>query len=159
PGEESLYNQSQIGTDSAEWLEEDVLIRNWLSKQSSTVQSKIQPNSAAIERGVDLLKGGLPKGTTYASVLTTFSISDDDVHTMMALNLRRTNMQNYLASLITSPARQVRAQAITLSTTKDADTILGQLKGGSDFTALAKSKSVDNNTKAQGGELGWLVKG
>jgi len=159
PGEEALYNQSQIGTDSAQWLEEDVLIRDWTTKQSNDLQNKIQPTSAAIERGVNALKADLPKGTTYASVLSNYNISDADVHTMMALNLRRDNMQNYLASQITSPTRQVKAQAITLSTTKDANDILNQIKGGSDFAKLAKDKSVDTNTKAQGGELGWLAKG
>ncbi len=161
PAEEALYNQSQIGTDSAEWLQEDVLIRGWLTKQSNAIQSKIQPTSTTIEAGVNALKAELPKGTTYASVLTTYTISDDDVHTMMALKLRRDNMQTYLASQIVSPARQVEAQAITLSTTniKDANDILSQLKSGSDFAKLAQAKSVDTNTKSKGGELGWLAKG
>ncbi|MBA2677271.1 MAG: peptidylprolyl isomerase, partial [Ktedonobacteraceae bacterium] len=159
PGEEALYNQSQIGNDSAQWLQEDVLSRNWLAKQSSDMQNKIQPNGSAIEHAVGDLKADLPKGKTYASVLSSYNISDDDVHTMMALKLRRDNMQSYLASQISSPARQVKAEAITLSTTKDANDILSQLKGGSDFAKLAKAKSVDNATKTQGGELGWLAKG
>ena len=159
PGEESLYNQSQIGNDSAQWLQDDVLIRGWLAKQSSDMQNKIQPSSSAIESGVNSLKAELPKGMTYATVLSTYTISDDDVHTMMALKLRRDNMQSYLAAQISSPTRQVKAEAITLSTTKDANTILNQLKGGSDFATLAKAKSVDSTTKSQGGELGWLAKG
>ena len=159
PGEQSLDNQSQIGNDSAQWLQDDVLIRAWLAKQNNTIQNQIQPSSAAIERGVNDLKANLPKGKTYANVLSTYTISDDDVHTMMALTLRRNNMQSYLATQISSPARQVKAEAITLSTTKDADTILNQLKSGSDFATLAKAKSVDSATKSLGGELGWLAKG
>ncbi len=159
PGEEALYNQSQIGNDSAQWLQEDVLIRNWLTKQTSDVQKQIQPNGTAIEHAVSDLKADLPKGKTYASVLSSYNISDDDVHTMMALKLRRDTMQTYQAAQISSPTRQVKAEAITLSTTKDANDILSQLKGGSDFAKLAKAKSVDNATKSQGGELGWLAKG
>ncbi|GAC1468284.1 MAG: hypothetical protein PVS3B1_09090 [Ktedonobacteraceae bacterium] len=159
PGETALFTQSQIGNDSAQWLQEDVLIRNWLAKQGNDVQGKIQPTGPAIERAVGDLKADLPKGTTYASVLSSYNISDDDVHTMMALKLRRDNAQSYQAAQLGSPARQVRAEAITLSTTKDADTILSQLKGGSDFATLAEAKSVDNATKSQGGELGWLAKG
>ena len=159
PGEEALYNQSQIGNDSAQWLQEDVLLRNWLTKQSSDIQNKIQPNSAAIEHAVSDLKADLPKGKTYTATLSSYNISDDDVHTMMALKLRRDNMQTYLASQISSPTRQVKAEAMTLSTTKDANDILNQLKGGSDFAKLAKAKSVDNATKNQGGGLGWLAKG
>jgi parvulin-like peptidyl-prolyl isomerase len=159
PGEEALYNQSQIGTDSAEWLEEDVLIRGWVTKQSNNIQSEILPSTTAIESAVHAFKADLPKGTTYASVLSTYTISDDDVHTMMTLKLRRDNMQSYLATLIISPARQVKAQAITLSTTKDANDVLNQLKNGSDFAKLARTKSVDSATKTLGGELGWLARG
>jgi parvulin-like peptidyl-prolyl isomerase len=159
PGEQALYNQSQLGTDSAQWLQDDVFIRNWLAKQNSSVQNTIQPGSAAIEQAVNAFKADLPTGTTYASVLSAFTINDNDVHTMMALKLRRDNMQTYEAQQISSPARQVKARAITLSTTNDANSVLSQLKSGSDFAKLAASKSVDTATKNLGGELGWLAKG
>jgi hypothetical protein len=159
PNEEVFYTQQQIGNESATWLQDDVLIRNWLSKQSRTIQNQINPSDAAIERALNEFKGNFPSGRSYSTFLSTYNVSDGDVHTMLALILRRDNLQNYLYAQTTSPAKQVRARAITLSTQADADNILKQLKSGSDFAKLAESKSVDTNTKAKGGELGWLAKG
>jgi peptidyl-prolyl cis-trans isomerase SurA len=48
----------------------------------------------------------------------------------------------------THPESQARAQI---------DTISARLVGGADFQTLAKEDSDDDNTKAQGGELGWFA--
>jgi peptidyl-prolyl cis-trans isomerase D len=40
-----------------------------------------------------------------------------------------------------------------------AEAVLKQLQGGGDFAKLAKDNSQDAGSAAQGGELGWIVKG
>jgi parvulin-like peptidyl-prolyl isomerase len=157
--EENLYVQSQIGNDSADWLQDDVFIRTWLATQSSSVQAKINPTASAVNKAVADLTANLPTGTTYSSFLKSDNISDADVHAMMALILRRQNMQNYLASQITSPAYQVSVRVITSDTQAHANAILQQLKNGADFATLARQKSVDSSTNSKGGYLGWLAKG
>ncbi|GCE26155.1 hypothetical protein KDA_16390 [Dictyobacter alpinus] len=157
--QESLFTQSQIGTTSAQWLQEDLVISKWLNSQSSAIQNKINPSSSAVTKALNDLKANLPKGKSYDKFLSDSNVSDGDIQTMITLKLRRDNTQNYLASQITSPARQVNARAITVATEKDANDILKQLKAGGDFHKLASAKSVDNNTKAKGGELGWLAAG
>ena len=37
------------------------------------------------------------------------------------------------------------------------DTIAARLKGGADFATLAKEESEDENTRSQGGDLGWFA--
>ncbi|GHO86762.1 peptidylprolyl isomerase [Dictyobacter formicarum] len=157
--QEQLFTQSQIGTTSAQWLQEDIVIRNWLSQQGPDLQNKINPSSSAVTKALDDLKANLPAGKSYSKFLSDSNVSDSDIQSMMTLKLRRDNMQNYLASLITSPERQVSARAITVATEKDANSILSQLKAGADFHTLASQKSLDNNTKSKGGELGWLAPG
>ena len=159
PNEQGLYVQSQIGNESVQWLQEDLLIRGWLAKGGSDLQAKINPSDAAIARAINDFSAQMPRSNNYNQFLSKYGVSDSDMHAMMALKLRRDNMQTYLASQITSPARQVQARAMTLSTTKDANAILNQLNGGADFATLAKQKSVDNATKSKGGDLGWLVQG
>ena len=53
---------------------------------------------------------------------------------------------------------QVRASHILLKTSKEAQDVLAQLKGGAKFEDLAKKVSVDP-AGAKGGDLGWFGKG
>ena len=159
PGEQQLYTQSQIGSESANWLQDNVLIEDWLAKQNTNIQNQVEPSAGSVNAAVRDFIANLPGSTTYNKFLSTNHVSDADVHAMMTLIQRRTNMQSYLASQIQSPAPQVSGRDIMVATPKDADSILQQLKNGADFATLAKQKSVDNNTKAKGGDLGWMARG
>jgi len=130
-----------------------------LATQNSTVQAKIEPSDDAINRGINAFIADLPTATNYSKYLSDNHLSDADVHAMMALMLRRQNMQAYEASLITSPTYQVLARAITLSTPADAKSVFNQLKNGADFGKLAKAKSFESTSGAKGGDLGWLARG
>jgi len=160
PQEQQLYTQTQIGSESANWLQDDALIRQWLAKQPADIRAKIEPTASAINGAIHNFVANFPTSTTYNKFLSDDNISDSDVHTMFALIQRRNNMQTYEASLIVSPARQVEARTIMLSTIADANNILKQLKQpGADFAKLAKAKSVDSSTNSKGGDLGWLARG
>jgi len=150
--------QSQIANESVNWLQDDLIIRQWTAQQNRSIQNKIEPSASQLARAMNQFIAQIPKGTTYSQFLSKYGVSDNDMHVMLALKLRRDNMNNYQHSFITSPTRQVKARAITLSNPKDAQNVLNQLKKGTDFATLAKSKSVDSNTKSNGGELGWLVR-
>jgi peptidyl-prolyl cis-trans isomerase C len=56
------------------------------------------------------------------------------------------------------PPEEVRAAHILVKTEEEAKAIVEQLKGGADFAALAKEKSEDKGSGANGGELGWFTK-
>lgn len=56
------------------------------------------------------------------------------------------------------PPEEVRAAHILVKTEDEAKSIIEQLKGGADFAALAKEKSTDKGSGANGGELGWFAK-
>lgn len=56
------------------------------------------------------------------------------------------------------PPEEVRAAHILVKTEDEAKAIIDQLKGGADFAALAKEKSTDKGSGANGGELGWFAK-
>ncbi len=157
--QEQLFTQSQVANDSVEWLQEDLLIQNWLKNQSSAVQNQVNPSSSAVTNALNSFKANLPTGTTYNNFLQTSNVSDADMHSAMTVITRRNNMQTYEASQIKSPARQVDARAITFSTPADAQKYLKQIQAGTDFATIAKAQSVDSATKTKGGELGWLANG
>jgi peptidyl-prolyl cis-trans isomerase C len=56
------------------------------------------------------------------------------------------------------PPEEVRAAHILVATEDEAKAIIDQVAGGGDFAALAKEKSTDKGSGAQGGELGWFAK-
>jgi len=120
--------QSQIANESVEWLQDDLIIRKWAAQQSTSIQAKIEPSANQLNRAMKQFSAEIPKGNSYTQVLSKYSVSDNDMRVMMALKLRRDNMNNYQHSFITSPSRQIKARAITLSTTKDAQDALKQLK-------------------------------
>lgn len=159
PNEQQLFTQSQIGNDSATWLQDDEIIREWLATQSEAIQAKINPSANAIERAVNDFKANIPTTSSYSHFLSQDNVSDQDIQAMTALKLRRDNMQSYLASLIVSPTYQVLARTMTIDTLADAQKILNQLKHGGDFAKIAAAKSVDTGTASKGGSLGWLARG
>ncbi len=56
------------------------------------------------------------------------------------------------------PPEEVRAAHILVKTEEEAKAVIDQLKGGADFAGLAKEKSTDKGSGANGGELGWFAK-
>ena len=158
PNEQQLYTQPQQENESAQWLQDDELIREWLATQSSAIQSQMTPTTADVNNAVKQFISNLPHGKSYASFLSTSNVSDTDVHAMFTVIQRRMNAQTYQQSLVVSPTYQVLARSITSATAADANNLLKQLKNGADFGKLAATKSVDNNTKAKGGNLGWLAR-
>jgi parvulin-like peptidyl-prolyl isomerase len=160
PLEQQVFVQGQIATDSATWLQDDELIREWLAKQSAALQNKINPTSGAIDRAISALAADVPATTPYSSLLSQMGVSNDDMRAMMTIKLRRDNMQTYLATQVVSPAYQVDARTMTLATKANAENVLKLLaKNGSNFAQLAKQKSQDSGTNTKGGDLGWLIRG
>ena len=68
------------------------------------------------------------------------------------LDLYAKNKERYV-----EPERR-RARHILLATEKEANDVLAQLKGGSDFEALATRLSKDTGSAASGGDLGFSEK-
>ncbi len=54
---------------------------------------------------------------------------------------------------------EIHAAHILVVTKEEADKIHQQLKGGTDFTQLAKEKSIDPSAKNNGGDLGFFGRG
>jgi peptidyl-prolyl cis-trans isomerase C len=57
------------------------------------------------------------------------------------------------------PVEEVHASHILVEKKEDADAIAAKLKDGGDFAALAKEKSIDTGSGANGGDLGFFAKG
>jgi peptidyl-prolyl cis-trans isomerase C len=58
---------------------------------------------------------------------------------------------------IAHPGEEFRARQIIVATQAEADSIRKQLNGGAAFPALAASRSADPQTRANGGDLGYVT--
>ncbi len=68
--------------------------------------------------------------------------------------------KRYDAEIAATPAaNEVRARHILVKTKEEADAIVKQLDGGANFEEIAKEKSGDPGSGAQGGDLGWFGAG
>ncbi len=54
---------------------------------------------------------------------------------------------------------ELNARHILVETEEEAKAIIEELKNGADFAEIAKEKSVDTGSGAEGGELGWFSVG
>lgn len=156
--EKQSFTQQQVGNDSANWLVDDELIREWLTTQPASLQAKINPSANQVNRDFNSLKKNMPTGNGYNTFLGQMGISDDSIRSMLTILDRRTNLQNYLVPLIKSPIYQVQARQIAVPTQASADQVLRDLQKGQDFGKLAQKVSKDSNTSKKGGELGWLAR-
>ena len=57
------------------------------------------------------------------------------------------------------PANEVKARHILVKTKEEADAVIKQLDEGGDFEAIAKEKSTDAGSGANGGDLGYFGPG
>lgn len=55
-----------------------------------------------------------------------------------------------------APQTEYNAAHILVATQEEADAIKAELAGGADFAELAKAKSTDTGSGANGGDLGWF---
>jgi peptidyl-prolyl cis-trans isomerase C len=55
-----------------------------------------------------------------------------------------------------APQTEYSAAHILVDTVEEAEAIKAELAGGADFAELAKAKSTDTGSGAQGGDLGWF---
>lgn len=158
PIEKQGFTQSQIGNDSATWLQDDELIREWLTTQSAAIQAKINPSAKQVNNDLNSLKANMPKSNGYNTFMGQMGINDDQIRAMVTILDRRSNAQAYFSPLVVSPSYQVLARQIVVQTKQKANQVLQDLQKGQDFGKLAKQLSQDTNTNQKGGSLDWLTR-
>jgi hypothetical protein len=161
--DEANYTQSQLTQTTMDQLVENQLILQGdraFEQQNPALKSKLEPSASAIDSGVKAFKNAFPPNEAYQDFLSKDNLSADDVRSAVTLQIRRTLMQNYLASQLVSPTRQVHLRRIELSTAADAANVLKQIKATPNdatlWSSLAKQKSLDANSKNVGGDMGWV---
>jgi len=167
-GQTQQYKQAGITQDTMDLLVNDQLIQQGAQKiiqQHPDAKKALTVTQADIDKRFDEFKKAIPKGQTYADFLSKNNMTDSDVKAAIALQLRQQVMQTYLASQYTSPARQVHARQIETNDKASAQAALDKIRKDkltatdANWNDLAKTTSVDPNSKDAGGDLGWIAEG
>lgn len=64
----------------------------------------------------------------------------------------------YDKNVIANVATEYKARHILVKTEAEANAIISEIEEGADFSTLAKEKSIDTGSGANGGDLGWFTK-
>ena len=164
--DEANYAQAQITQASVNALEDNEIIlqgEKTFEQQDHAPSSAFEPSQKQINDALAAFKKAFPNGETYAQFLSADGLSNADVVNSVTMQLRRANMQTYLAKRLVSPARQVHLRRIQVDTAAKAAAIRSQLVAGklsdSVWSDLAKKDSLDSTTKDIGGDMGWTPQG
>lgn len=86
-------------------------------------------------------------------------LSSEDYRRLVAEPaVAREKVRATIAAGVGQSAEQIRAAHILVATEELAREIAGELAAGADFAELARTRSSDEQTAANGGELGWFVR-
>jgi peptidyl-prolyl cis-trans isomerase C len=97
-----------------------------------------------VVRELDNQKRSLLANVTVSEVLRAQPITDQELRKV------------YEDRVVSVKANEYKARHILVKTEGEAKDIIAQLDKGADFSALAKSKSIDTASAEKGGDLGWF---
>ncbi len=100
--------------------------------------------------------GSVDKLTKY---LSDNQLSLADFCAQIRNNILGDAMLTRVTAAYPTQAEQVHVRQILVATMATAQALLQRIGKGEDFAALAKQYSLDETSKANGGDLGWVPKG
>ncbi|GIO38878.1 hypothetical protein J41TS12_37390 [Paenibacillus antibioticophila] len=145
---EELVNQEAV-KQSVEVTESDIDAE--VADLEKSFGSKEALDSALVSSGMtmELLRENIQLKLLMTKLLEPqITVTDDEV---------KKTFEDYKSSFDTP--EQVRASLIVVATEEEANDVIKQLKEGKDFAELAASVSLDEYTKANGGDTDFFARG
>ncbi|MBW2735258.1 MAG: peptidylprolyl isomerase [Deltaproteobacteria bacterium] len=139
---------------------EDVMQKNKLSKEQLQEALKAEGKTLADYKEQMLGPQLLRFKVINMQVRPRVSVSEDEIKSLYQKNLRSLGVEAKVRArhiFVSLPANA--KAAVVAERKKQASALLVQLKKGADFAKLAKEKSQDSVTKADGGDLGYFGRG
>lgn len=84
-------------------------------------------------------------------------ISEGFYRDMVRRGLLRSKMWEVVGREVPTSEEQVRVRRIVLETEEEAEAVRERLKAGEDFATLAQELSIDEFTRENGGDVGWMA--
>jgi len=152
---------SDAGQELAEQLKDTVLdgmIEQILIDQEAT-QNKITINDAQIDAELKVIKEKAGGDTQYQAWLMANQQSEQDARHQIHDELITNALAQKVLAALPKTAEYIHAAHIVVATQTEAEGLLAELQNGAQFDALARAKSIDDSTRADGGDLDWFTRG
>ena len=119
-----------------------------------------------IEQGMRDIAGGETGDITesefkewYRQQLNETSFTDAEFREFVSTNLLAARLMKYLAERVSTVAEQFHVHMIVVETYDDAMEVRTRWEEGEDFVDLAREVTLDESTRENGGDLGWMPAG
>jgi peptidyl-prolyl cis-trans isomerase C len=135
----------------------DYLIEQTLIEQAA-VSEGIGISDQELDAEIERLKTETG-AEAFESWLQTNQYSMDEFRKVLRAQLTTQAMIDRVASSVGPTADQVHARHIVVASAETAEAITTQLEQGADFATLARTYSLDESTRMNGGDLGFFPRG
>ena len=92
----------------------------------------------------------------YHQSVNQSQLSEKEFRDLVKVSLLRQRLYTYLADRMPTTADQVHLWDIVVADQTTVVAIKQRIDNGEDFSTIAKELSIDANTSAQGGDMGWV---
>lgn len=93
------------------------------------------------------------------SALSQQSVDPEYFRTLIEQQLLSERMMSAVVTDVPATAEQVRLRRIAIETDEDARAALADLAAGTDFAQIAQTRSIDPESRARGGDVGFYPQG
>lgn len=150
---------------------ENLITLELIDQEAKKAGVEITPE--VVDAEIELIKTSFPSEEQFNNMLAQYGMTLEDlkkdlipqiqIKKILAPDIEVTDEQiktfyDENKQMFVTP-EQVKVSHILLSSKEEAETVLTDLENGQDFAAVAKEKSLDEASKAQGGDLDFIVQG
>lgn len=135
----------------------DALIEQALIEQAAAKEG-INVSDAQVNDEISVAKDRAGGGDKFAAWLAANRMREDDVRALVQHELLVNAMRDRVLAQLPRTAEYIHVYHIVVRTEREAQQVLQKLENGAKFSALAQTLSIDDSTRVDGGDLGWITR-
>jgi parvulin-like peptidyl-prolyl isomerase len=135
----------------------EALIEYALIEQEAA-RNGIEVNDRQVAEELAIAKERAGGEAKFQAWLAATRQTEASVRELLRRELLANAVRDRVLAALPRTAEYVHAYHIVVATEREARQVLTRLQNGAKFTALAQSLSLDESTRAAGGDLGWFAR-
>lgn len=149
--------QSPEGQDYRAVVLNDLIERALIAQAATTANITIAPET--VDAKLVELKTAVGDAANFQAWLDVNQMTEAEFREELAAEMLVEQVVAYVTAEVPRTAEQVHARYLQVNDAALAQSLLDQVRAGSDFATLAQTHSLDRVTGENGGDLGWFARG